>query len=104
MAIKLLNDNILLESDQDYMLDVDNPEIDRIVRNGTILLPEFNMLKKIPEWWKIVSLGNKCNYKFKKGQRVRIQFRKGHKPMWFNYENIKYRIVKETDIDLVEEE
>ena len=103
MRIKPLNNYIVLEMENDYVMD-NNPEISRIVKEGKVLLPEKNTLEKVAAWGRVAVAGNGCIYPFKKLDRVMIEHNLYNSfPYWYEEGGKMYRIVKESMLALVEE-
>jgi len=67
--VRVLNDFVLVEPDPNHFV-ADNPEIERIVSEGLIKLPDNNSLEKRSASGSVVSCGPKCHYDFKVGQKV----------------------------------
>ena len=68
---------------------------DEIIKyQGLIVLPQKNTEEKISFLATVISFGDKCTYRFKKGQRVIIdRFR--DKPFNLGVDNEKYRLITE---------
>lgn len=82
MPWKPLNDVIIIDPDP----------IEKY--QGKIIMPEKNSEEKISPYGNIVSWGNDCKYKYKKGQRVMID-RFFDRPQYLVSEGKKYRLIKE---------
>lgn len=83
MSLRPLNDTVIIECEEI------KPEIET-----TLELPDKNSLVKLTPYATVISYGPKCIYKFKPGQRIIYQqFR--DKPMWYEYEGKRYRMIKE---------
>ena len=80
-----------------------NPEIERIINEGLIKLPEANSLEKVSSWGTIVAMGPKCYSGLREGNRVRISKNlESASPYWYIENGVKYRWVKESDLDVYE--
>lgn len=72
MALRPLNDSILLKPrPHDYTSDL-NPEVINALKSGKLFLPEKyeGAYKKVVGIGEIVSWGNACKYKYKEGQTL----------------------------------
>jgi len=78
----------------------DNPEVDRILREGKIVLPEHNTIMKVSDHAKVVRASNDCKYPYLKNQRICYKQFNG---IPYEEENVKYRIIKEWDVLFVYE-
>lgn len=96
MAIRVLNDNVLIKLDEDEFQD-SNPEVNRILKEGKLVLPEAyeGAIKKISHSGEIVTYGDACKYKFKVGQKVYIKPFGG---INFDLNGEKLRVIQELEI------
>lgn len=96
MHLKVLNNNILIRQDEDEFRG-ENPEIVRILKEGRIVLPEKyeTAFKKVASTGTIVSWGSRCEYEYKKGDRV---YFKPFAGINLETDEEKLRVVSEWDL------
>ena len=94
MSLKPLNDNIIIEQDEMEFVD-ENPEVQRILKEGTIIAPDKNSAIKSANTGTIVSWGDRCNYKYKVGQKIMFGRFGGSN---FFHNDKKYRMLKEWEL------
>jgi len=96
MKLRVLNDFVLVKPNEEEFVS-DNMEITRILNEGKIHIPEkfVGFFKKTPMRGEVVSCGSSCHKKFVTGSKV-IFARFAGAP--FNWEETKYRFLKEEDI------
>ena len=84
MRLRPLNDTIIIEPDP------------TLTHDGNIIIPERNSMLKRSPFGTIVSCGSKCDYDFKKGQRIVLDrwFEEG-KDGYFMMDDKRYRFIKE---------
>ena len=100
MAIRPLNDNVIILPDPDEYTD-SNPEVVRILKEGLIKLPEKYepALKKVSPTGRIVSWGSRCHYRYEVGQRVHFaQFAGTNLYADENGTTQHYRVLRELDL------
>lgn len=79
---------------------VDNPEVARIIEEGKILLPEHNTIMKISDHAKVVRAAKDCHYPYLKNQRICWKQFNG---VDYVEDGVKYKLIKEWDINFVYE-
>lgn len=96
MDLKPLNDNVIIEPDPLEFYD-ENPEIVRILNEGTIKLPESYeaALKKVSPTGTIISWGERCHYDHKKGEKIYFRQFSGTN---LKYGKKQYKVINEWDI------
>lgn len=97
MTLRPLNDIVIIEIDKDKAIDT-NPEVERIVNSGLIILPEKNTVVKISNLGKVLAKGPKCVNEFKVGDRVMFQHFGG---VSINRDGKKLRMLRELEINAV---
>lgn len=103
MSLRPLNDAIIIDPDPEEFASGDDPEIDRIVAEGVIKIPEKYMgyFKKSPMRGTVISCGDKCRYDWKTGDRI-VFGRFCGAP--FPFKDKKYRVIREYEALAREEE
>ena len=99
--IRVLNDRVLiLPEEAEYQNLTD--EVCSALKSGKLVLPEVyeGFAKKTPEWGVIVTSGDKCEYDWENGRRVHFARLASVR---VEYQGKKYCLVREYDIDFVEE-
>lgn len=96
MALRVLNDNVLVKQDADEFKDK-NPEIVRILKEGVIVLPDAyeGAVKKIAATGEIVSWGSRCKYEHKAGDRIHFKPFSG---ITIEFGGEEYRVISEWDL------
>ena len=91
-----MNDYLLIKPDENEYVD-ENPNVVRILKEGTIILPEAyeGALKKSPMTGKVVTWGDKCRYSFLAGDHV-IFSRFSGAPFYMG--DVKYLLIVERDL------
>lgn len=99
MKIRPMNRTLVILPEEP-MASVDNPEVARIIKEGTIVLPEHNTVMKISDHAKVVRASNDCVYPYLKNQRICWKQFNG-----VDYEEggVKYKLIKEWDVNFVYE-
>ena len=102
MAFRALNDTVVIEPDVE-MIPVDDDQNVLDVANGKlIIIPDRNMMMKIPNTARIVTYGPKCSYKFKIGQKIWYDQFKANP--WLELEGKRLRLVPYHHIIAADEE
>lgn len=102
MRLRPLHDCVIVKRDENEFVD-ENPEINRILKEGRIVLPEKyeGFFKKSAQRGFVVSVGSTCKYDYKQGERVIFGRFAGAKVKFGKEE---YLMLKEYDILAKEEE
>lgn len=102
MAIRALNDTIIVEPDAEEFADDIEPEIAEAIKNGTIVIPEkyASYFKKVAMRGTVITCGSKCVYKWNNGDRI-IYGRFAGAPLPIKGKN--YRVIREYDALIKEE-
>ena len=100
MPLRMLNDYVLVVPEENHFV-CENPEVTRILNEGTILAPEENSLTNKANSGIVISYGPKCHYKFRHGQKV--YFPQWVKPSYYFDGGIRYRFFCEHELNAVEE-
>lgn len=102
MKLRMLNDTVLVRPDTEHEAVTGNENIDRIVNEGVIVIPEISegFLKKTPMRGEVVTSGPDCKYKLQPGERI-VFTRFGGVPFTWNEE--KLRMMREYEVLAKEE-
>jgi hypothetical protein len=101
--LRVLNDYLIIKPDL-YEPSDESPEINRIIKEGTLIVPEQNSIMKRSPFATVVSAGPRCEYSFKSGQRVLIDRWFDEKDTsYFTWRGDRYRFIAEHYILAVEE-
>lgn len=100
--LRVLNDYVLIEPEENHYVS-DNPEVVRIAKEGTILLPENNSIEKRACTGTVVSCGSKCHYPFKPGQKVYFK-QWDIESFYHNLDGRRLRFFAEHEINAVDED
>ena len=97
MPWRPINDIVIVALDEEEPLD-NNPEIQRIVKEGKILLPDKKSIMKITNTGTVIVKSKKCSDQFKVGDKIMFQRFGGDN----FYENgRKLRLLRELEINAV---
>lgn len=102
MKLRMLNDTVLVRPDKESEIVSDNPEIERIIREGVIQIPEIaqGFWFKAPRRGEVVTSGPDCKYHLQPGDRV-VFTRFGGVP--FTWQDEQLRMMREYEVLAKEE-
>ena len=100
-SLKVLNDRVLVKSDQEDVIETDNKEVTEAIKSGKIVIPETveSFYSKRPTRGRVIGWGDKCKYKWKADQVVHFA-RDGWAKITFDGEELM--VFVERDIHAIE--
>jgi co-chaperonin GroES (HSP10) len=102
MKLRMLNDTVLVRLDAESEVQSDNPEIERIIKEGIIKLPDNvqGFYMKSPRRGEVVTIGPDVKQQVRPGDRI-IFTRFGGVP--FKWEEEELRMMREYEVLAKEE-
>jgi hypothetical protein len=104
MKLRPMNKTLIIELEK-MMYQVEESVISKVLNdpNRRIVLPEHNTLEKVSDHARVVRAANDCYYPYKKNQRICYK-NLDTTPVWYEEDGVKYRIIKEWDVNWVYED